>query len=775
MTPANSVILCLAYILGLLSTAVPWGGYGVLALGIGVAILSHRYLAIPTQARWTVLLKLRQGFNPRLSLLAGFAGLVAALYLQIQTPQPGPRDISRLVSPSTSVAQQQVVTVLGKVESMPRLTRSQRAQFWLRATQLGQLEGANQSLGLSRSVTGKLYVTVPLRQATHLHPGQTVKLTGSIYKPKPATNPQAFDFKAYLKREGAFAGLSGRHLAVLRKGQPWGWWAIRQRITQVQSRWLGVPSGPLVSAMVLGNQAVDLPFEVRDEFTQVGLAHALAASGFQTSLILSVVLALARKLSHRQQLVLGATALVVFACLSGFEPAVVRAVLMGVAGLIALVMERKTKPVSLLLLVATLLLLWHPLWIWNLGFQLSFLATLGLIVTVPPLVQRLDWLPPAIATLLAVPIAALLWTLPLQLYTFGLVAPYSIVANVVTTPLISIITIGGFISGLAGLVWPLLGSALAWLLYYPTYGLISLVHFFSQLPGNSVAVGTISIWQLIGLYSLLCSVWLWPWWQHRGLLAGVVALGLVITPTWQIQANVFRVTVLATSNVPVMVIQEQGSTILINSGDQLTAKLSVLPFLQQQGVNQITWAIATNTSPGFERGWSEILQKLPVQNFHHIPDLAVNSDYQQMLGTLASPVPQQSLQEGHTISLASTDIRLIRTDPVALQLQIGDLTWLFLSGFKSTEQATWIATAELPRADVLWWSGKKLTTSLVSLLQPKVVVASSSSVDSETLAQLQAKQIQAYWTGGDGAVQWTPGSNFSTTLDPITSTDNKLD
>jgi competence protein ComEC len=111
-------------------------------------------------------------------------------------------------------------------------------------------------------------------------------------------------------------------------------------------------------------------------------------------------------------------------------------------------MRRKVKLLGSLLVTATLLLLFNPLWIWDLGFQLSFLATLGLLVTVPPLIKKLDWMPPAIACLIAVPIAASLWTLPLQLYVFGVVPVYSIVVNMITTPLISVISISGIISAL---------------------------------------------------------------------------------------------------------------------------------------------------------------------------------------------------------------------------------------------------------------------------------------------------------------------------------------
>ncbi|MCZ0902100.1 ComEC/Rec2 family competence protein, partial [Microcoleus sp. HI-ES] len=97
------------------------------------------------------------------------------------------------------------------------------------------------------------------------------------------------------------------------------------------------------------------------------------------------------------------------------------AALMGFGTLFALVLNRQVKPLGLLLIAATILLLVNPLWIWDLGFQLSFLATLGLIVTTPPLMAKLDWMPPAIASIVVVPIAASVWVLPLLLYVFSVV------------------------------------------------------------------------------------------------------------------------------------------------------------------------------------------------------------------------------------------------------------------------------------------------------------------------------------------------------------------
>ncbi len=178
--------------------------------------------------------------------------------------------------------------------------------------------------------------------------------------------------------------------------------AMRQRIVRSQLSQLNVPEGPLISAIALGKQAVDLPYNIRDYFVQAGLAHAIAASGTQVSMVLALVLALTRRFSKQLQFSFGVGALFLLVGLTGFEASVCRAALMGFGTLFALVLNRQVKPLGLLLIAATILLLVNPLWIWDLGFQLSFLATLGLIVTTPPLMAKLDWMPPAIASIVVV-------------------------------------------------------------------------------------------------------------------------------------------------------------------------------------------------------------------------------------------------------------------------------------------------------------------------------------------------------------------------------------
>jgi competence protein ComEC len=713
-------------------------------------------------------------------MIAGLIGLLASLYFQFRIPHPQAMDISRFV-PVADQGKAGMVAVVGNVTSVPRLTRSQKSQFWFDATLLNQVV-TDKTRTTNQPVTGRLYVTMPSTQAKGLHPGQAIAIIGSLYLPKAATNPGAFDFKDYMAQEGSFAGLRGcqvfdmqayvakggdfssingcplSNLPSVKPSNDWGWWQVRQQIVRSQSRWLGRKEGPLVSAMVLGSKAVDLPFDVKDQFTRVGLAAALAASGFQTTLILGVLLTLTRNFSAKVQFGVGMLALVGFVGLTGLQPSILRAAVMGAGALTALLLQRKVIPLGSLLVSGVFLLLLNPLWIWDLGFQLSFLATMGLLVTVPPLSQLLDWMPNKIVPLIAVPIAAYLWTLPTQLFAFGVLSPYSIPVNVLTTPLISLISIGGMVSALAALIWSPAGSALAWTLQYPTQLLIAIVDWVSRFPGNAYATGTISPLILIGLYGLIALAWLQPWWQRRWGLA--LALGVVLTliPIWQVRASLFRVTVLATQQEPVVVVQDRGRVALVNSGDAATVNFAVLPFLQKSGVNQIDWAIASIPLTDPQSGWATLQKQLPIKSWlvaqprsHHTP-------------TGKGQIKPTILPIGQPIQAGAIQVMLLNPHPIVGQIQMGDRRWLWLGTMRAEQQTSLLEQRTLQPIQVLLWSGRYLHPDLLTVLKPEVAIAIAKTINSKTAAILSDLGTELYLTGRDGAIQWTPKAGFQSAL-----------
>ena len=719
------LICCLAYIYGLLWANLEftsnyetnwhylaWSVGGIILLGLAIAVFLRDQSIAPF----------------KLWFSAALIAIAAVVYFQLRIPQPAVNDVSNYLESNSS----QVVTVAGEVLTEPRLTASQKLKFWLKT---GRVE--NQS-----EVSGKLYVTLSLLQGTGIHPGQQLQIRGVLYRPQASKNPGSFDFKTYLAQQDTFAGLQGFKVVFdSSRESVWGWWKLRRRIIRSHLQGLGSPVGQLVSSMVLGRKAVDLPVDLRERFIKAGLAHILAASGFHVSLLLGIILKLTQNFTTQLQLTIGLGTLFTYIGLTGLQPSALRAGLMGAAVLIAIAMDTKVKPLGSLLLAATILLLFNPLWIADLGFQLSFLATLGLIVTLPALQTKLDWLPSAIATIVAVPIAASIWVLPLLSYVFNTVATYSIVANIICTPLIVLISLGGMISGIVALIVPFVGSAIAWLLYYPSLILIKIVSLFTNLPGSSVAVGKIPLVTLVVIYGLLILVWISKWWQKRWLLMMPLAIALILTPIFGSRLNLVQVNILVAKPEPIIVIQDRGNVVLVNSGKKSTVKYTLLPFLAAQGINHIDYAIEFHVKSSSASSWAEINRLVPIKH-------------------LVTYFPSQSLSESQITSIQLIDREIITPNstininpaPYRLEMTIKGEKWV-IAGEKN------INASQISNRDpisVLLWSGNQAIAQWVNILQPQVAVAFGDGVDQNLSNKLEQQNIQLYSLQQDGAITWTP-------------------
>ena len=759
MTRNSWIIFCFADIFGLLlanlgiNAGYGWNWQHLTLVSAGITVLALAIAIVTSRLN-------RSRSQYKLWLGAGIVAILAVVYFQLRVPQPGVNDVSNYAKEKNS----QVVTVAGKVLTEPRLTASQKLKFWLKTEQVDDLASAS----------GKLYVTVPLLSGTGIYPGKHLQVRGVLYLPTEAKNPGSFDFKAYLARQGAFAGLQGfevvfdregwqGNLAISNRGvdndqEPvWGWWKLRRRIIRSHLQGLGSPVGQLVSSMVLGRRAVDLSADIRDRFIEAGLAHILAASGFHVSLLLGIILKLTKNLAAKLQLTIGLGTLFTYIGLTGLQPSVLRAGLMGTAVLIAIAMDTKVKPLGSLLLAATILLLFNPLWIGDVGFQLSFLATLGLIVTLPALQKRLDWLPPAIATLIAVPIAASVWVLPLLSYVFNTVATYSIPINIICTPLIVLISLGGMISAIAALIIPSVGSAIALVLFYPASILIQIVTVFTNLPGSSVAIGKIPLGALLVIYGLFCLVWRNQWFQSRWRLVLLFAIAVIIIPIVYSRLNLVRVDVLAAKQEQVIVIQDQGKVILINSGKDSTAKYIVLPFLAAQGINYIDYGVELDSKSSFTTAWSEINNNVPIKYF--VSNLATPS-LQDTQTTLIQSVDREIFTNTAKISLDSQYSRL--------KLEIKGQTWLIVgnSALNTQNIQEYIQQHDLDsQVSVLLWSSNKAIAKWLKILQPQVAIAVSNKLDKNILSQLLQKNIDFYNLQQDGAISWTSEDGFRNVLD----------
>jgi competence protein ComEC len=778
---ALAVLFCLAYIAGLVlaslsatAIALPWLCFGLCLLGVGLGASLGR--------RW------RRGPTPWLWIAAGGLAALAAFYWYWQTPHPSPQDISHLLprleamgarpahllpngeadvngttdaggldgdATDFSLATRLTTVVEGPlIMAAPRLNRQLRGRFFLKAEQLTVVDGVG-DITLQLTTQGRIYVTAPLLQVTGLRQGQRLRVAGTLYDPPTALNPNGFDFRRYLARYGTFTGLVAQTVTALEPA-PGGLWQVRQRIVRSHVRALGSPRGQVVSAMALGRRAVDLPYSIQDLFTQVGLAHTVAASGFHVSLVLGAVLYGARARSTKLKVILGGLTLVLYLTLTGPQPSVLRAALMGAAALSALASDRAVNPFGALLTAVTLLLLVQPHWVSNVGFQLSVAATLGLLVSVAPLMARLPWLPTPVASAVAVPLAATLWVLPLLLYRFNTVAWVSVGLSALATPLVMVISLGGMVTGAVAMVAPTLASWFTVPLGMPVNALLWLARRAAELPGSAIALGQITLWQGALLYGGMGLVWRYPPARRHTLWLALGLTVLTLGPLGWAHLGQTRITLLAAGGDLSWVQQHRGRTTVISDGDAQTTFYTVLPFLRQAGINQVETAIAPRLREMLWTDWQPLQRQTPIRQFYSpAPD--------DPWGERSDDVPAQyqPLILGESTALSNLDVQLLGSQNPIFRLTVADQGWLFLPGLDlPTQDYLAQGATSVLASSVLVWPGDEVSETLLDVVQPSAALCYGRFLPEFVERQLQARGISVYWTERDGAIAWTPNQGF---------------
>jgi competence protein ComEC len=321
----------------------------------------------------------------------------------------------------------------------------------------------------AHSVRGRLLVWLPRAQLTQA--GDRVALEARLDAPRDF---EGFAYGAYLARQGigAVASAYGAEVVEHRLGivaEALG--GLRRGLLSGLNALVPEPEAALASGILLGIRTSIAP-EVSDAFARAGLTHVVAISGWNIAIVAAMASAATRPLTRlrggRQAAVAAASLMVAsYVLLTGASPSVVRAALMAGGLVIARVGGSRAHALSALLLAALVMLVAAPPVLWDVGFQLSALATAGLIWFAAPLEARLARWPALVREPVALTLAAQLTTLPVILLNFerlSLVAP---LANVAVVPLVPLVMLCSAVAAVIGAVdgaahLPLIGDVLGW-------------------------------------------------------------------------------------------------------------------------------------------------------------------------------------------------------------------------------------------------------------------------------------------------------------------------
>ena len=376
----------------------------------------------------------------------------------------------------------------------------------------------HQAADFDAEIQGILYLEKD-SLAILLGQGDRLVLAGSPSLIKAPMNPGAFDYRKWMASKGVHHSLYVTRDKWQLLNTPHGK-SIRNFFEDVREKLrttlltfdIRDSEYAVISALVLG-QRDDLDPELKNAFATAGAMHVLAVSGLHVGLIYLVAIRLLKLLFRKRrnnwiQLFIVVLLLWFYAALTGLSPSVLRAATMFTCIAVGETISRNSNTYNTLAASAFILLAIDPPILFQVGFQLSYIAVLGIVFLQPKLYALLPtqpWLLDKIWQLTTVSLAAQLATFPLGLYYFEQFPTYFLLSNFVAIPLATLILYSCLVFFVASFI-PLIGEPVAWLLKSETWLLNKSILAIESLPSSKATCEGISLLDTVGLYVVMLMV-----------------------------------------------------------------------------------------------------------------------------------------------------------------------------------------------------------------------------------------------------------------------------
>lgn len=435
------------------------------------------------------------------------------------------------------------------------LYQPQRGEFWEECYAVGTIRPTETP---NRAVQAK--IRIRFREPIALRYGDHFEIEGELRKPNAQRNPGGFNYRAYLARQQIFGILQPKHGQDISPTHqsgllPLRWTEnLRRRVESAIERVYGdIPLHVrLVKGMFLGKRR-GLPDDTIAVFRNSGVLHILAVSGMHVGLVAFVCFLSFSllPLPHKTTCILTIATVILYACLVGFRPSVLRASLMVILFLVAQIIDRDADLFNLLAFAALLLLLINPAQLYDVGFQLSFVATFSIVYLIPKwekLTDRIlrnqriaeDDAPPQpplwkralkwIIIAFGVSFAAQVGTTCIIAYHFYRFYPISLIANVAVIGLIAPIVSLTLVSVICGLGWTPLATPFAYANHFLMFLLLEIVEFFGNQLWAVIKTSPPSFGWIAVYIGICLGVVHWGWvWEQ---LKYAVLIVLLIASIW---------------------------------------------------------------------------------------------------------------------------------------------------------------------------------------------------------------------------------------------------
>ena len=364
--------------------------------------------------------------------------------------------------------------------------------------------------------------------------GDELEISGLLETPPEFED---FSYRDYLANRGIYSVFRRPQIKLLAHDQSnpiyAALFAFKERALSTVGAMLPEPEASVLAGILLG-VGHGIPKDLEEQFSITGATHVLVISGSNIVFLAGILTAIGHHLVGKQKATPFVLAgITMYTILVGADAAVVRAAIMGGLYVLALHYGRQSHALISLMVAVSAMTLFDPRTLWDVGFQLSFAATLGLILLVSPMQEGLEswlrkWLSETgvkqalnvLNDALIVTLAAQITTTPVILYTFGRLSLVSLLTNFLILPAQPGVMVWGGIATLLGLVWLPMGQVVGWVAWLFLTYTVRVVEITAQISFTAIDIQRPSLIVICLYYGLLLGwlAWKGGWLKSIGLV-----------------------------------------------------------------------------------------------------------------------------------------------------------------------------------------------------------------------------------------------------------------
>ncbi len=355
---------------------------------------------------------------------------------------------------------------------------------------------------------GKVKVLLTVPHYPQYDYGDEIRVSGVLLEPEnfKTENGRIFDYINYLSKDSIFYTLyfPETELVSVENGN-----FVKEKLFSVKNSFLQQiqktipePQVSLLGGLLLGVKQ-SLGEKLQEDFRTVGLIHIVVLSGYNVTIIADFMMRLFMFLPRMIGLGFGAISIILFAIMVGGSATIVRASIMALLVVLARATGRTSEVTRALFLAGFIMVLHNPqIVVFDPSFQLSFVATLGLIILSPKVSGYLKFIPEkwylresAVAT-----VSTQIFVLPLLLFMMGELSIVAVIVNLLVLMFVPMTMFFGFVTGLLSYIWMGFSLPFSYITHFLLSYELKVVEFFADIPFASVKISYFPFWLMLGIY-----------------------------------------------------------------------------------------------------------------------------------------------------------------------------------------------------------------------------------------------------------------------------------